>query len=95
MGQTEFQGESPVVTAGPKFKIRVKGKIKVKDRIKVKGSGQECPFHTCEGKGNINVNTNAARVRGSHVSQKRRNVGHPLCFLRTLIHNLRYGWAFM
>jgi hypothetical protein len=31
------------------FPVRVKGKIK----IKVKGSGQECPLHTVNGKSNV------------------------------------------
>ena len=35
-------------------------------KINVKGSGQECPLHTCNASGNINVKTGAAGVCGSH-----------------------------
>jgi hypothetical protein len=56
-------------------------RIKVKVKVKVKGNGQECPFHTGKSKSNINVNVNvkggAAGVRGSHLSQKTRKMGHP------------------
>ncbi len=54
-------------------KVDVKGNIKVN----VKGNGQECPFHTCKSKSNINVKNRAAGVRGSHLSQKTRKMGHP------------------
>jgi hypothetical protein len=49
--------------------------IKVKIKGKVKGNGQECPFHAC--KSNINVKSGASGVCGSHLSQKRRKMGHP------------------
>jgi hypothetical protein len=49
--------------------------VKVKIKVNVKGNGQECPFHT--GKSNSDVKNGAAGVRGSHLSQKTRKMGHP------------------
>jgi hypothetical protein len=44
-------------------------------KVEVKGNGQECPFHRCES--NTKFNGGAYGVRGSHLSQNRRKVGHP------------------
>jgi len=52
------------------------GAVEVK--VNVKSNGQECPFHTGKSKSNINVKNRAAGVRGSHLSQKTRKMGHAL-----------------
>ena len=59
-------------------------KVNSKIKSNVKGNGQECPFHTGNINTNSKINSYAAGVRGSHSSQKRRRMGHPLLFLRTL-----------
>jgi hypothetical protein len=48
----------------------------------VKGSQRACPFHTGKVKSSINVKTGTAGIRGSHLSQKTRKMGHPFCFSR-------------
>jgi hypothetical protein len=46
-----------------------------KIKVNFKGNGQECPFQTCKSKGSIK--SGGAGVRGSHFSQKTREMGHP------------------
>jgi len=45
------------------------------------------------GKGTINVNSGAASVNGSHLSQKARKMGQPLLFSRTLKSKAAGGGA--
>jgi hypothetical protein len=48
--------------------------IKIKINVNVKGGGRGRPLHTS----NVKVKSGAAGVRGSHLSQKTRKMGHPL-----------------
>jgi hypothetical protein len=48
--------------------------LNLKSKTNVKGNGQERPFHT----GKIDTRNDAARIRGSHLSQRTRKMGHPL-----------------
>jgi hypothetical protein len=54
------------------------GAGEVKTKIKIKGNGQECPFHMSNGNININIKSGAEGVRGSHSSQRAREMGHAL-----------------
>jgi hypothetical protein len=53
------------------------GQGQSKINVNVKGSGQECPLHTCNINCNFNVKDLRCWLRGSHFSQSTREMGHP------------------